>query len=106
LKPETNSFVVAIAGIVLLWAIAGLAVYMAFAGGFVASKLWLWHAVPYGLPVIGWKTFGALTVFLRLFRGYDLTPKDQESDKAKWLSGFVGMLLVPWMVLLVGWWLT
>ena len=81
-----------------------LGVYQAFSDGFVLSKIWAWHAVPYGLPVISWKTFTAIAIAYALMRlrAPRAEPADARSEAMQSLATFI-YLLSPWICLAIAW---
>jgi hypothetical protein len=90
--------------LVFLALVAGTAAFIAYfmlSTGFVASQVWLWHAVPLGLPVVPWTAFAVLPGFLFLLRG-PTQLKSHESIEKPWgiLGAYAAM---PWLILFVGW---
>lgn len=100
---ENDSFAAGI-GALVVGSVLGVAVgiYCAWAVGFVLSRIWLWHAVPSGLPVVTWQQFAALTLFFRLLRGWKRTTKDERSKREKFVDYGV-VVLLPWLLLAVAW---
>ena len=81
-----------------------LALYGAFAEGFVLSKLWAWYAVPLGAPAVRWQAFAAFGLaygMLRMRRPgaepVDARPKMEQA------SASLVVLAWPWIALLVAW---
>ena len=104
--PKELPFSAAVAALVVgsgLGILVGL--YFAFVVGFVLSRIWLWHAVPSGLPVIAWQQFAALTLALGLLRGWKRSAKDERTSREKFVDAGV-VLLMPWMSLAIAWVLT
>ena len=84
--------------------VTAILTYAAAADAFVLSRLWLWYAMPAGLPVLTWKPFvGIVLGFLIMKRvKHGAEPKDERSLTTK-VMHFVGYFLVPWIALCVGW---
>jgi hypothetical protein len=80
--------------------------YFLFSGAFVISKLWLWHAVPLGLPALGWKTCAAFVVGVGLLRNKFPNTTDDKRDTATKVMQAILVAALPWLGLLIGWWLT
>lgn len=82
----------------------GLACYTYFAGGYVASCVWSWYAVPLGLMPIGWKSFAAAGMVHRLL--FYVRPSVQHEDtreKSTKNTEAIVILIAPWAILLVAW---
>jgi hypothetical protein len=102
---EGAVIVAAITGAVVL--LMGTLVYFTFAYGFVLSKLWEWHATPLGAPHLGWATCAGLMLIVRLVLPKDVQKrgKGEEAKVSESAGQIVGLLLLPWASLLMGWWL-
>lgn len=83
--------------------LAGLAISV-FWGGFVASTLWGWFAVPLGAPGINiWHAAG-LGALLSVFLGSRGIPVVEKSDAgATVLLGIIYSVLIPLLSLAAGW---
>lgn len=92
---------VILAGIIVLF----LSAYVIFVGGYTASCIWSWYAVPRGLPAIAWNEFAAAFMLTQLFKGGTAEKKKEETEEdreaRRWKA--VGTLLAPWFALLVAW---
>jgi hypothetical protein len=80
--------------------------YAFLAHGFVAMKLWQWFIVPsFHVEPISVMVAGGIMLLVRLFT-YQNTPptkkEDERSFKEKVLH-FIGIILIPWYSLLIGW---
>lgn len=75
-----------------------------FINGFVASKLWLWHFVPLGLPLLSWKVFAVGAMIRGIYTNKAPRPEPvTEEDIYKkrlynWMCWFG-----PGVSLLLGW---
>lgn len=92
----------------MMSAVLGIAIgcvgllYVAFVYGFVASRIWEWHAVPnLGVRHASWQVCGALILVVRLI-SYGGCKPDPANNK--WPVALT-LLAAPWLVLLMGWWL-
>lgn len=74
---------------------------------FALTKLWLWYAVPRGLPAVSFAEMTAamlLYVVLRNGRQLRAEPQDGRSDDER-AYAFLSVLGIPGIALLLGWWL-
>lgn len=75
--------------------------------GWALAKLWGWHAVPRGLPLVSTVEFTVMLLgYLVLRNGANLRPhpKESRSDEDVALAWLV-TLLFPGASVLIGWWL-
>lgn len=84
------------AGVVL-----ALSVYSVFSGGYVASCIWEWYAVPHGLPDVTWREFAAGSLLIAAIRRKEVQHDNRTSDEKK--LGMVALMVAPWFVLLLAW---
>lgn len=80
-------------------------IYGVIVHAFVAMKLWQWFVVPvFHLPALGMMQMAGICFLVRIFT-YQANGKlkfEGESAKEKVIA-FVGILLVPWYSLFLGW---
>lgn len=77
---------------------------VAFYLGWCASHIWMWHMVPLGLPVLGWKPLamaGMLVSVLRM-RPHPPEPEDARDAETKVLHA-VGTLTFPLIAVGIAW---
>lgn len=82
--------------------LSGIAIgllYAPYAEGWVLARLWSWYAVPLGLHALSWKVCAAAVLAASLFQ-QRAARKESPSDYA---SRLMLAVLLPWLVLLVGW---
>jgi|FAXJ01.1.fsa_nt_gi hypothetical protein len=86
--------------------IAFLWLYSIFAYGFVAVKLWAWFVVPVFHTTV---TFGilqaaGLLMFVRFFvQEHKMPVTDPDETTSQKICKVILPIIVPWMVLLLGW---
>jgi hypothetical protein len=95
----------------LAWMLAvpfalALQFYIFWSYGFAAAKLWLWFAMPRGLPQISWQEWFAVMALVALLKmrspgRHEPADSRTTSDKA---AAWISCLLVPWFTILLGWW--
>lgn len=79
--------------------------YSIFAHGYVGMKLWQWFIVPtFHVGPISLLQAGGVMILIRLFT-YERTTQDKSEGKTlkEKICHFIGILLIPWYSLLVGW---
>lgn len=81
-----------------------IALYGAFAEGYVLAKLWAWYAVPLGAPLVRWQvcTAFALGVGILKLRAPRAEPEDTRPQSMQALAT-VAFVAWPWIALFVGW---
>ncbi len=75
--------------------------YGIFSTGYVVSMLWLWFAVPRGLPLVTWHEFAAAAIGINIYRAQDFKPEKPNKEQATAIM--IGFLIAPWVSLLCGW---
>jgi thiol:disulfide interchange protein len=91
--------------IIMLCLMLPLTAYSILAHGYVGMKLWQWFVVPtFHVGTITWLQAGGIMLLLRLFT-YEKTTQDNLEGKTtkEKICHTVGILLIPWYSLLVGW---
>lgn len=82
-------------------------VYAIFTHGYVAMKLWQWFVIPaFNAQPITWLQAGGVMLLVRLFTYNTDSNKNKHAEQATMkenLVNLIGVLLVPWYTLLVGW---
>lgn len=92
-------------GLLAVFVVVSLTIYSIFATGFVGAKLWLWFLVPLGLPKISILHTAGIAMIARLFTyegPFGYTYNDKEHSTAEKVRRFIGLLLLPWITLLIG----
>ena len=94
-------------GLIAVFGVVPLTIYCIFATGFVGSKLWLWFLVPLGLPKISILGAAGIAMLVRLFiyayeNPFGYNDGDKERTTPEKVGRVVGILLLPWMTLLIG----
>ena len=80
--------------------------YFAFAQGFMLAKLWEWHAVPRGLPAMSWAQWATIALGIRtLWPAASVNCGEKKPEKSETLGKLGGLIIAPWLGLLLGWWL-
>jgi len=96
---------VGVVGLLAAFIFLPLTIYGVFATGVVGSKLWLWFLVPLGLPKISILGAAGIAMLARLFtyeNPFGYSDGDKERTTPEKVGRFVGILLLPWMTLLIG----
>lgn len=91
-------------GLALLF-LTALTAYNLFSVGFVGMKLWQWFIVPaFNVAQMSLIHMMGIVLLLRVFT-FQFIPKSKKSDDETFkerLMTFLGLLLAPWFILLVG----
>ena len=90
--------------IILLF--AGMIIYSSFSWGFVLFKFWYWFLLPVftTLPSVDFYQAVGLMFFISLLKtkSFDTPIKDEYIDNSKKISNIFTQILVPWIVLVIG----
>ena len=81
-----------------------IAAYGILSHGYVGMKLWQWFVVPtFDLKPIGFLQCAGVMLLIRLFT-YENTQhnKLEGNTKTEKVSYFIGLLLIPWVTLAIG----
>ncbi len=98
-----NAMVVGFFGALLLIPLLlALGCYTFWATGYVMSRIWVWHVVPFGFSAYPPSFFGAVALLVVLAKGtrYSANRKLSTAESAGVVIGF---LAAPWMALLTAW---
>lgn len=93
------------AALLIMLGMLALNIYSVFADGYVLAKLWEWHAVPLGMRPLSWTVFGAVVIAIAVIRGVKSSKSDEDKETSEVIAEVVVACLVPWFLLLVGWFL-
>lgn len=99
---DTTLALAALGGCILVLA---LLVYGILASGFVLSILWGWFIVSaFKVPALSVPVAIGATVVARMLTGFSVSPKkDKERTQEEKNSALVLSLLMPWLILGMGW---
>lgn len=90
-------------GAIALLALA--VIYESFSYGFLLYKFWYWFVLPpfHELPHLTFFHCVGLFFVIGLFKSRDTSDKEINGSKIKVKPDYVGMIIAPWIILLVGW---
>jgi cadmium resistance protein CadD (predicted permease) len=106
-RRSESALTVALGVVIAVPVLSLIALYGAFAGGYVPAKIWAWYLLPLGLglPALGWKHFWAIGATVRLcFGSRTSKKKDDERDQTEKLTAAALAIVGPWLVLGFAWW--
>lgn len=98
-KDKAELAVAGVVGVLAVPFLLGIALYVIFAHGYIASCIWAWYAVPLGLPALGWKTWAGVMCLKAVLRRGAVSDPDK---KVPW-SVTAAHIAAPWLTLLVAW---
>ena len=104
MSDKTSSELLTVSVLAVLFFIVGF-FYDVFVSGYVAMKLWSWFVVPiFNFRSLDLYESWAISLVISFFTHKYSTSncKDERGTDEKLMS-FVGMLIYPWMILLLGW---